>query len=912
MHVKKNKVFVFLLFTLFLINNVKSQKASDLYAKLKENKDSITNFSSKKIDSLLTLGYTDSIYLPKIAHLFSVQFYKKRKNHLALKYANIEVDYLEQNGQITKEYEKALYNSGRFYYYNDEYDRSIERYLKVIEIGLDDKKTAQSYCEIGRCYRRKGEFFKSFIFSKRGIALLEKLNEQKSLVPQYVNIALAYENVNTKQSLRKGLLALKKADSLIRINTKLQTKRNKYIVNAGFGNHYSSLPIYDFEKSKGYYMSNLVNGLKDKDDYIVGNAYINLGELYLTEKKDSALFFLRKSIEHTVDNDNRTAESYRNIANYYEVRVNHEDALINIQKSLVYSTKVSKDWKVSPSFIQLLNTSNRRNIIRALNKKVDILIALYEKEKKEIYLQTAIQTVNATDSLVNIIQKSSTEDKTKLLWRQDASKSYIKGAYIAALLKDYKMTFRFMEKNKAILLIEGIIKNTVHNNLPNHISEVETLLQKKIYELENKEKNTVTVNAKKEIENAVFKAKNNHARYIDSIKKLYPTYFKSNIDIQQVSISEVQKNMIKDEIIISYIFNELNPKREVLFGLAILKDSVTSFQIEVTQGLKQNLKKYTQLVSKPLVTTELKDKFKETAYEIYTSLFPNEFVRKRLKGKKVIIVPDGELQNIPFEALITKEDSESYLLYDSTISYAYSISFLAFNEQIKRETSKNLMSYAPIRFKDSLAALTLTKSEVQSIEKHVAGEVRLYEDASKEHFLKMAGDSKIIHLATHANASDDPWIAFSNAKLNLHELYTFKNNADLVTLSACSTSIGEIAQGEGTLSLARGFFYSGAKSVVSSLWEVNDASTAFLMSSFYKNLEVGQKKSEALNNAKKEYLTQHSLSEKSPYYWSSFVLIGDSNTIYFSNTNNYYWIIVFIGAILLWIFLRKKRKDKKG
>ena len=167
-------------------------------------------------------------------------------------------------------------------------------------------------------------------------------------------------------------------------------------------------------------------------------------------------------------------------------------------------------------------------------------------------------------------------------------------------------------------------------------------------------------------------------------------------------------------------------------------------------------------------------------------------------------------------------------------------------------------------------------------------------EATKNHFLSESSTSKIIHLATHADVSNNPWIAFSDKKLELHELYTYKNNADLVVLSACNTSLGEVAVGEGVLSLARGFFYSGANAVVSSLWEVNDESTSVIMTDFYKNLKEGESKSIALNNAKKAYLNTHSLSEKSPYYWSSFVLIGNTNSISLSSNMSIYIVLIII------------------
>ena len=194
------------------------------------------------------------------------------------------------------------------------------------------------------------------------------------------------------------------------------------------------------------------------------------------------------------------------------------------------------------------------------------------------------------------------------------------------------------------------------------------------------------------------------------------------------------------------------------------------------------------------------------------------------------------------------------------------------------------------------------------INKSLHGSIKLQDSATKEDFLTNSSDSKIIHLATHADVGKNPWIAFADKKLELHELYTYKNNADLVTLSACNTSLGELAKGEGVLSLARGFFYSGSKTVVSSLWEVNDKATAEIMTNFYDNLKQGQTKSQALNNAKRTYLSEHSLSEQSPYYWSSFVLIGDAGILNISSSKNLYIGLIMLVLLLITLLLYGRKK----
>ena len=122
---------------------------------------------------------------------------------------------------------------------------------------------------------------------------------------------------------------------------------------------------------------------------------------------------------------------------------------------------------------------------------------------------------------------------------------------------------------------------------------------------------------------------------------------------------------------------------------------------------------------------------------------------------------------------------------------------------------------------------------------------------------------------------DDP-----SQKLTLRELYDLESNNELVVLSACSTAEGEIAAGEGVLSLARGFFYAGAKSVVSTLWAVNDQSSAIIMSEFYRQLKQGKRKDVALQQAKLHYLDSVDSEYQDPKYWAAFIVMGDMSPLF--------------------------------
>ncbi len=98
-------------------------------------------------------------------------------------------------------------------------------------------------------------------------------------------------------------------------------------------------------------------------------------------------------------------------------------------------------------------------------------------------------------------------------------------------------------------------------------------------------------------------------------------------------------------------------------------------------------------------------------------------------------------------------------------------------------------------------------------------------------------------------------------------------DTDLVVLSACQTAAGTVEKGEGISGLSRAFFCAGAKSVLASLWDINDRSTQKFMTYFYRNLVKGRSKEESLRLAKTRMLKTRF---RHPYYWAAFILMGES------------------------------------
>ncbi|CAN0602674.1 unnamed protein product, partial [Ectocarpus sp. 12 AP-2014] len=210
--------------------------------------------------------------------------------------------------------------------------------------------------------------------------------------------------------------------------------------------------------------------------------------------------------------------------------------------------------------------------------------------------------------------------------------------------------------------------------------------------------------------------------------------------------------------------------------------------------------------------------------------------------EKIILAPDGLLNYIPFGSLVSNETEHRYLIQDRTISYVNSATLWS-QLNNKKQNSANLLAFAPSfdanipsdgTRSQVLGNLPHNRNEVQQILTSFTGKSFINDQATLQNFTATLPDYSVLHLATHAVFDDKnpeySYLAFtpkseSDDLLFVKDLYNLTLNASLVTLSGCESGIGELKRGEGFLSLARGFFYSGAASISSTLWKVNDNSS---------------------------------------------------------------------------------------
>ena len=290
-------------------------------------------------------------------------------------------------------------------------------------------------------------------------------------------------------------------------------------------------------------------------------------------------------------------------------------------------------------------------------------------------------------------------------------------------------------------------------------------------------------------------------------------------------------------------------------------------------------------------------------------------------NKNLIIVPDGILNFLPFETLITKESKTTnfakmhYLLNDFAVGYNNSATFYL-NAIPFKHSKETILGVFPV-FENSALELAFSKKEMQTIKKNFKGIYLENDKATFKNFSTNAANFSILHLSTHASSGDiieSASIRFYEQEILYSELYHLNINPDLVVLSACETGIGKLYNSEGAMSVARGFQFAGAQNLLFSLWKVNDYTTSVFIEKFYKNIQNGKSYFEANHQAKLDFLKSSRIpnAKKSPYYWSAFVYYG---TLEGKESTNYFlWISIvvgIVGLVFLFLFFRKKRISYK-
>lgn len=470
--------------------------------------------------------------------------------------------------------------------------------------------------------------------------------------------------------------------------------------------------------------------------------------------------------------------------------------------------------------------------------------------------------------------------------------------------------FELLEQTRATALSDALRqqRGLALTGIPDSLLAREESLRREAAALDNdlKKKELKRDTAIVKLQAESFRASMAYADLMSRLQNQYPQFRQYTQADQAAQVTEIAKSLPDTAALLSW-----HDAGDRYLCVMLQRGQLSLHEVLRDTALGNALTLFVALLSDKTAQERDPAAYFRTAHFLGGKLLPSALLSG---AKSLIVMPDGLLCRLPFEALLTQPHSGEYgsapyLLRSHTVQYAWSGTLLT-QPVLAASAGSGMLHLAPfaVSARDGLALLP---NSLRDRPDDLSADVLQGTEATTDVFLKKAPAYAALHLSTHASAGGRavPGIEFADRTLALSEIYAQRLHASLVSLSACETAAGPFAQSEGVLSLARAFAYAGAQSLVASHWPVNERSTADLFSAFYENLKRGLPKAEALRQAKLRYLASADMdARKLPFHWAAFTLTGMDGRVKVEGGGR--WWVWGLGLALLslaWLWLKRRR-----
>jgi CHAT domain-containing protein/Tfp pilus assembly protein PilF len=922
-----------------------NEAALDLYEKALAIEEKRSHSSDVTIASIYTnLGIVYS----------NLGVYDSAKNYFNKSLLLKEKYLIKNDPQLASGY----LNFGRFLFIIGETEESMEYLNKAEEIYIS--KFGISYFGLAPIYTNKGSIFiflgdfgKALTYHEMALDLYKKngMSSNAAMYDLYLNFGVIYEKMSD----------LKKAIEFYDFCQK-DNSNNENLIKALRNSARCYYALQDYQKSEENYKKavSLSERLFGKDDNVTAGSYNSYGEfLSLRSKYDQAISLFNQSLKiyqnHFGEKHNEVALVLVNLADLYYSKSDIQTALNYYQKAIISDTKDFNDKNIfSNPGVETIDAEF--NILVLLYKKSVALFDYYQKENYNVnILRVAFESNSLAIQVFEKILSSYKDESTKILVNDYVYEIYNSIVLIVSelysLTSDQKYlnyAFEFSEKGKAAVLLSTLRQSEALQigKIPESIKKKEQTLNSEISFYRN---NVYDENQKPKpdnnkilaLKNILFQKTLSYDSLITNIENNFPEYYKLKYSVNVCQISDIQKHLTSTDAFIEYkivdsaLLTFFITIDKVKFKKQILKE-------DISDKVVQFLSMINEFPSRDFTKKSYSD-FINQSYYLYKVLLDS--LSDLDQHSNLIIVPDGILGYLNFESLLMDDHvpdkldfkSINYVINKFSVSYINSATIM-FEKRYEKNNKRQLLAMAPTysnegeRFQNQdlalreklnmLRPLDYSVEEVNNVSSIISGDVLTGKDATEKHFKENAHKYGILHFAMHTLIDEeDPLnskLVFTldndsseDGLLNNYEIYNLNLNAKLAVLSACKTGIGKISKGEGIMSLARGFMYAGVPSIVMTLWEIEDNSSATIMDKFYRGLKEGNSISDALRNSKLSYLNESDQLHSHPYFWAAYVQIGDkSSIINYSKAKFYLYFIagflVLVVVLFLWIKYRKR------
>lgn len=797
---------------------------------------------------------------------------------------------------------------------------AIKDYEKAISFG----KFYTSIDEV-ICYNNLALFYNRIAKKRKAVeSIMHAISILEDMEPSdYEGFCNAYHwlyMIMDKEDKTSCLEALSLATKIKEIGKKLP--ETTWLQDGFLAMMNCNLNYYNLTKDKKYKEKalTLVDSIKvlerDNPEPVALYAAYNSMCMSALNHKDMPTFEKYFKLSEDIDfNNSQLSKAKRQIRKFWNAvyHEKYEEGLKFIQTGLcqeIRSYENCTDYMLNPGNDEVKSSS----IMLLLYHKVKGLVLLFDKTADTKYLDLAHRTwlmydvwfmENMMENLVETFAKDffpGVELYHQMYQNTGDRTSLINGLFTAE--KEMNINF-LLEIRKAFELSESSLPDSIRQQLMirKENMEYDSRRIKKLAKTDDQD----LISAKIEFVNS----EKEYLRYQEEVEQKYPDS-KPPMILEQLLNKEMLGDYVSkftNETIIEYALTDDN------LYVFILNDSVQKyFPLEV------NRQEISQIVFELNKAIEQKSNYIEKSQILYNYLIGP--LEKHIATQNVLIVPDRELGLLPFEIL--HDSDETPLLHNWNIRYTQSLLLQMYEDNNKKERKGTGLlaigaSPEPLLHNDKTSGKPLSQllgaaAEVDLLSERYKGEFLTNAKATEGNFKAEADAYDIIHLAMHGimdnDITENSKLVFidksgdtEDSYLHAHEIYNLHINADLLTLSACNSGVGEINAGEGVRSIASAFAYAGCSNTVRSLWAVDDAATCFLMAEYYMNLELGLGKGDALTNAKRNFVKNADTKWKHPYYWAGFVYYGNNIPVDLERASSMpYTYILGIACLGIFIF----------
>ncbi len=863
----------------------------------------------------------------------------RRMEQYTLKSLEIEKVLYGETSPLLLRSLSALVNA---YFGLNEYNKAIiygNKALSLIGGSADSYNSdlAILYSNIGACYARLSDYSKAVMYLEKAESIYNEyslpedeyyINLLNSLAANYFFLGL---NEKSDEYFNKGIEKIGASSSVLSLNF-----LNSFAIilgNAGKADKGEALIMNSLEKAKRFY------GPASGDYFEVLKNYAEYLRTFKIDLKKSLMLY-EQCIAYLNTHEGDFSLKEPVLLGYaLALSDNGKPAEgLNIIQELLFSrigdkTEYSAVENPEIALIEPVQWS-----IKVLKAKYSMLWDIYNKNQKIAYLLAATETSELIISLIEKVRLNINEEDSRLVLGDRFRDSYLYTIRDFDLC--YKNTgdkafldkaFEYSEKSK----VAGLLASTrelkaTQFHIPAEIAELERRLKMEIsfYEARISEENLKSrpdASLISEWKGFVLSATQKRDSLISLFEKKYPEYYLIKYNTEVIKPEDIPDIAGRNTNYLNYVISDT-----VLYIFLTNRKNTKLITVKVDSGFFNDIRQFRNLLSMPVSDAKSHFiKYTTVGSNLYNIII--EPVRKYLISNKLLISPDNILSYIPFEAIPVRQVSDENILYSEvpylmkgfTISYTYSATLLA--ESLKKDYSltNSLIAFAPVYTGSinvdsllnsrqagisTLHDLPFARMEAEYVTALTDGKLFINNAAKESVFKNEAAKYDIIHLAMHTVLNDQYPMhskmlfyqekdSLEDGNLNTYEVYGVPLKAKMVILSSCNTGNGILHSGEGILSLARGFVYSGSQSVVMSMWEIEDRSGAEIVKSFYKYLKKGATKSSALRKARISYLKNADMLRSHPYFWSSLVIYGNNDPLYYSLK-----FVIITGSVILLIF----------